>query len=322
MNIAFAGFRHNHIINLYNNAKESENITITKCFEEDDEARKTAEEQLGATFNAATYDDILNDKSIDAIAIGDYYGKRGKMIIDALKCGKHVICDKPICTSLSELKKIEEFSTQKGLVVACMLDLRFMPQAQKAKELIESGEIGDIKIVSFTGQHPLMYNSRPSWYFEDNKHGGTINDIAIHGIDLVRFITGKNLSKIDFSKTWNAFADKSPSFKDSALFNVTMDNMNVSGDVSYSAPSFSHPAYWNFYFWGKDGMINFSYRDQAVHIYKKEETLIPCEGIKPSAYFEEFLKEIHGNPSLMNTKDILESQRQTLIIQKESEKNE
>lgn len=320
MNIAFAGFRHNHIINLYKDAQSNEKINIVACFEEDDEARRIAQENLGAIFNANTYEDILNDESINAVAIGDYYGKRGEMIIDALTHGKHVICDKPLCTDISELDKIEKLSDEKNLVVACMLDLRYLPQAIKAGELIEKGEIGEVKTVSFTGQHPLMFSSRPRWYFEEGKHGGTINDIAIHGIDLVRFITGKNLTSVDFSKTWNAFADKAPQFKDSAIFSVTMDDMTVSGDVSYSAPSFTVPTYWDFYFWGTDGMLNFRYWDNKVHIYKKEETVIDCGEIKSPEYFNEFIKETERKESLMNTKDILKSQRQTLIIQGESEK--
>ncbi len=321
MNIAFAGFRHNHINNLYNNAKISEFVNIAACFEEDEAARKSAGEALGAVFNAETYEEILDNESISVIAIGDYYGKRGKMIIEALRHGKHVICDKPLCTDLSELDEIERLAKEKNLTVACMLDLRFMPQVSKVKELIESGEIGDIKIISFTGQHPLMFSSRPSWYFEDGKHGGTINDIAIHGIDLVRYLTGKDLTKVDFAKAWNAFADKAPDFKDSAIFTVTMENMTVSADVSYAAPSFGLPTYWDFYIWGSDGMINFRYMDSLIHIYKKEETVIDCgERINPP-YFEELLKETEGKPSLMNTEDILKSQRQVLTIQKESENN-
>ncbi|MBQ4527351.1 MAG: Gfo/Idh/MocA family oxidoreductase [Clostridia bacterium] len=319
MNIAFAGFRHNHIINLYKDAEVNSDINIIACYEEDTDARCSMTETLEADFNADTYGEILKNNMVDAIAIGDYYGKRGKMIIDALKNGKHVICDKPLCTTLSELDEIERLSTEKNLVVACMLDLRFLPQAIKAKELIGNGEIGEVKTVSFTGQHPLMFSSRPSWYFEEGKHGGTINDIAIHGIDLVRWLTKKNLTKIDFAKTWNAFADRAPDFKDSAVFTVTMEDVTVSADVSYSAPSFTVPTYWNFQFWGIEGMISFNYWDNRVHIYKKEETVIDCDEMKSPVYFAEFINQTEGKPSLMTTKDILQSQRQVLMIQKASE---
>lgn len=104
--------------------------------------------------------------------------KRG-YIIEALKHNKHVICDKPICTDLKELEEIEKLSKEKNLRVACMLDLRYIPQVGKVKELIQSGEIGEIKIASFTGQHFLDYGNRPIWYYEGNNQGGTINDIAI-----------------------------------------------------------------------------------------------------------------------------------------------
>lgn len=322
MNIAFAGFRHNHIISLYKDAQGHANIDIIACFEEDYDTRQNATELYGVVFNTETYEEILNNDNISAVAIGDYYGKRGKMIIEALRHGKHVICDKPLCTSLSELDEIERLAEEKQLKVACMLDLRFMPQVSKVKELIDSGEIGNIKIASFTGQHPLMFSKRPSWYFEKGKHGGTINDIAIHGIDLIKHITGKDLTKVDFAKTWNAFADKTPDFKDSALFTVTMEDMTLTADVSYAAPAFGLPTYWDFYLWGENGMINFRYSENVIRVYKKEASVIECGEKKNLSYFEEFIKEIDGKPSIWNTKDILESQRQVLIIQSEGEKYE
>ena len=314
MNIAFAGFRHGHINSLYKIASESENINLTGCFERDENAKCEAKEKLNAEFNYESYEEILNDEQVDAIAIGDYYGIRGKMIISALKAGKHVVCDKPLCTDLKELEEIEKLSEENNLKVWCMLDLRYMAQAEKAKQLIKEGEIGKIHIVSFTGQHPLMYGARPAWYFEEGKHGGTINDIAIHGIDLVRYITGENLSKINFVREWNAFADKEPQFKDCAQFNILMGDMTVSADVSYSAPSFGLPTYWDFYFWGSLGMINFKLSENKIYLYKNEKTEIECPEI-PITHLSDFMKEVNGEDTLMKTSDILKSQKQTLIIQ-------
>jgi predicted dehydrogenase len=202
-----------------------------------------------------------------------------------------------------------------------MLDLRYMAQASKTKELVESGVIGDVKLATFTGQHGLSFDSRPRWYFEDGKHGGTINDIAIHGLDLVRFITGKNLTKIDCAKTWNAYAVKAPNFKDCGQFMVDMEGMAVTADVSYSAPRFKGilPTYWDFYFWGLNGMIHFNLTENKTCLYKDGtcETF-ECEFFK-STYLDDLPKMIAGVPTLLNTKDILESQRQVLMIQKAAE---
>ncbi len=322
MKIAFAGFRHSHIFGLYNSVLEDDAVILKGCFEADEDAKKAAIESHNIDFNYNTYEDVLNDNEVEAIAIGDYYGKRGQMVIAALKAKKHVICDKPICTDLAELDEIEKLVDQKGLQVCCMLDLRYMSQIPKVCEIIGSGALGKIVNVTFTGQHCLDYGNRPQWYFEEGKHGGTLNDIAIHGIDVIRYITGKNLTKIDCARTWNAFADKEPAFEDCGQFMVRMDDVSIMADVSYAAPKFNGimPTYWDFHFWGTEGMLTFNLCTDDIHIFKTEEEVIACEAAKPG-YLKHFVQETQGIKTMMNTKDILASQRQVLQIQKAADEN-
>ena len=108
MNIAFAGFRHGHIFSLYNMAFYSEKFHISGFHEENTVVKEQISLANGIEFNYNTFEDILSDSNIDVIGIGDYFSKRGSMVISALKSGKHVICDKPICTSLCELDEIEK----------------------------------------------------------------------------------------------------------------------------------------------------------------------------------------------------------------------
>ncbi len=321
MNIAFAGFRHSHIIGLYNSCLKDPKVHITGCYENDNSAKNAVAASCSIEFNYNSYDDILNDENVDAVAIGDYYGIRGQLVIKALNAGKHVICDKPVCTHITELDEIERLAIEKNLQVCCMLDLRYMPQIPKVCEIIKNGEIGEVFNISFTGQHYLDYGNRPSWYFEAGKHGGTINDIAIHGIDLIRFITGKNLSAVNYAGARNAFAIKEPNFKDSAHFIADFGKIRVMGDVSYAAPGFDGilPTYWDFYFWGTKGMINFNYKSKNIRIYKKDREIIECEERK-IGYLGDFIKEIAGEKTIMNTKDILKSQRQALKIQRVTDK--
>lgn len=323
MNIAIAGFRHYHIFTLYNAIKVTPGVTLCGCFEENNTVREAVAKDYGVEFSYASYEDILSDASVDAVGIGDYFGKRGQMVIAALRAGKHVICDKPICTDLAELDVIEALAKEKKLQVSCMLDLRYLSTVEKACEIVSGGEIGRIVNVSFTGQHCLDYANRPHWYYEDGKHGGTINDIAIHGVDLVRFITGKNLTKVNCARVWNAFATEEPQFKDCGQFMVEMDDISLMADVSYAAPKFSGtlPTYWDFYFWGTDGMINFNLASDTIRLYKNEKTEIVCEP-KELSYLEDFYREIQGEKTVMNTFDILLSQRQVLEIQRAAEYGE
>ena len=323
MRIAFAGFRHGHIVSLYQSAQNTSDVTILGCFEEDDATREAIIKDLNADFCYGKYTDLVSDPAVEVVAIGDYYAKRGSLVIEALKNGKHVICDKPICTELAELDEIERLAKEKNLQVCCMLDLRYMEQTTKAKELIAAGAIGEVKIATFTGQHSLSFDSRPRWYFEDGKHGGTINDIAIHGVDLVRYITGKNLTKVNCAKTWNAYAVKAPNFKDCGQFMAEMEGMAVTADVSYAAPRFNGilPTYWDFYFWGTEGMIHFNMAENKTCLYKDGACqTFPCEFLH-SHYFDDLSKMIQGIPSLFNTVEILESQRQVLKLQKFAEQN-
>lgn len=322
MKIAFAGFRHGHIIALYNQVKECDRIEIFGCFEQDDEAREQAAKEFGVEFTHNSYEDFLNSDEVDIIAIGDYYGNRGNLAIQALKAGKHIIVDKPLCTSLSELDEIERLSTEKNLKVGCLLSLRYSPYTAVAKELIDTGKLGEIHTISFNGQHSLSYGERPMWYFEEGKHCGVINDISIHGVDLVEYLTGKKLNKVIAARTWNAFATEEPKFEDCAQYMAELDGgCGLMADISYAAPShieFGIPYYWQFLIWGSKGMIRFAEDGKPLEAYldyAKEVRYIegkPCE----NNHITDFIDEIEGKQGLLiTTGEVLKSQRDTLIIQ-------
>ena len=195
MNLVFVGFKHRHTGEIYHEAMANPDINVLGAWE-DTETGKALADGLGIDFNYATFEDVLNDEKVDAICLGGCYGERGQEAIAALKAGKHVYGDKPICTSLDELNEIEKLSKEKGLKVGCYLTMRFSKGMKTIKDLVDSGKLGEIGCVNMTAQHPLQYGVRPMWYFEEGKHGGTINDIAIHGIDLIRFLTGLGVKNV------------------------------------------------------------------------------------------------------------------------------
>jgi predicted dehydrogenase len=320
MNLAFAGFRHGHIFSLYRWAAEHPEVHIAAAWEENDEARKEAGGR-GVVFNCTSFDELLSFPGIDAVAIGDYYGIRGERIIKALKAGKHVVSDKPICTSLSELDEIERLSREKNLKVGCMLDLRYLGSAKAAKELISGGRLGEIHAISFGGQHSLNYGRRASWYFEKGKHGGTINDIAIHGIDLVRYITGRELESILAARCWNAFAKEEKHFKDCAQFMAVLSGRTgLLADVSYSLPGgckFPLVQPWRFTFWGEKGVLEFAAHDDTILLEMSgadRPEIIKAEPPKQNT-ITDFLADINGEPCELDTENVLKSSRAVLEIQ-------
>lgn len=318
LKILFAGFRHGHINVLYEKVRESELCVIAGCFEENEEARIEAEKNLGAVFHNKTYEEWLKS-DIDAVAIGDAYGKRGKLVIKALKAGKHVITDKPVCTEKCELEEIKSLCLKNNLKLSCMLDLRYLPQVKKAEELLKNGELGEICNVAFNGQHYINYEHRPKWYFEEGMHGGTINDLAIHGIDLVRLLSGMEIDKVDAARVWNSYAYKNKDFKDCALFMARLSNgAGILADVSYSAPSqaFSLPTYWEFRFWCKNGMMSFCINDSEITVYKEGESepLIIKTTQNEEDYLTEFIRAIEENDNSV-TQSVIKSTETALHLQ-------
>lgn len=320
--IAFAGFRHSHILCLYEDALASDGIEVVGAFEEDAATREVMASNHGVKFTYDSYEALLCDPLVDAVAIGDYYAIRGERAIRALEAGKHVITDKPLCTSREECERIRALAAERGLTVYMMLTLRFHQSIATAKRLIETGSVGEVRAISFDGQHPLNYGTRPAWYFEEGKHGGTINDIAIHGIDAVRYLTGKRIAGVSFAHTWNAFATEEPDFCDSAVFACELTGGGMlTADVSYSAPNglaFSLPTYWSFRVWGESGMLLFGVNLGTVKLFAKDAAQpreIAYDGTEPSL-IEDFIRYVEeGRVGIVTTEDVLLSTEDTLLIQ-------
>ncbi len=323
MNIAFAGFRHSHVFSVLKTVLTLSDVSIIAAWETYADSVAAAREH-GVTVTHSDYDEMLRLPTLDAVVVGDYYAARGEKIIKALSAGKHVYADKPICTSLSELEKIERLAKEKKLSVGCMLDLRCSGAAAAAKTVVDSGALGEIHNISFGGQHPLNYGSRPGWYFETGKHGGTINDIAIHGIDLVRFITGKGVQSVQAARCWNAYAKKVPEFCDSAQFMVTLDGgAGLIADVSYAMPYpmvCKSPLGWRFTMWGENGVMEFQGGADSVTLYLKNAAAPEIVTGTPLTAdpFYDFLADASGKPSAFTTDEVLHSARDTLKIQNET----
>src|ERR1051326_6441029 len=144
MRIGFIGFRHGHIMGLYNAVKTHPKVRLAGAVEEDGEttAKLAAEGKVALTH--ATLREMLEKTECDAIAVGDYFAKRGAVILAALAAGKHVIADKPICTRLEELERIGALAKQKNLKIGCLLDLLDCGVFRTTRKLIRGGEIGDV----------------------------------------------------------------------------------------------------------------------------------------------------------------------------------
>jgi predicted dehydrogenase len=327
--IAFAGFRHAHIHSVYRLAQTRADVEVVAAAEEDGATRAAL--QSGGAIRI-THDSIvamLDAVPCDVVAVGDYYGRRGALLIDALQRGKHVISDKPICTSPVELDQIESMARAGRLVLGCQLDMRDSPVSLEARRHILDGEIGAVHAIGVGGQHPLLFGTRPGWYFEPSKHGGTINDIGIHALDGLPWMTGLRFQEVIFARAWNARVPQAPHFQDAAQFALTMNNgAGVLGDVSYLGPDangYRIPQYWRMTFWGSDGLLetNFPANEVTIHRHSEQSPrVITAAGGMAGGYFDSFLRELRGETSglHLSSAEVLAASRLALRVQEAADK--
>src|ERR1051325_3037597 len=329
LRFVFTGFRHAHIFSLYNAARKRTDVEIVAACEEDEKTRQELQASDKAAITHHSLESMLEKVPCDVVAVGDYYGKRGSILIEALKRGKHVISDKPICTSLAELDEIEKLARAGNLSVGCQLDMRDSGVLLEVRRLIREGEIGTVHAISFGGQHPLLYGTRPNWYFEQGKHGGTINDIAIHALDAIPWLTGLEFARIEAARAWNARLPQAPFFQDAAQMLLTMNNgCGVLGDVSYLAPDscgYSIEQYWRMTFWGSKGLVESNYKAENVMLCRNDATapqLLPPQAGLAGGYLEAFLHEIRGEKQALHlsSSEVFRASRVALLVQGAADK--
>src|ERR1700678_195676 len=145
-----------------------------------------------------------------------------------------------------------------------MLELRDSGVFIKMRELVEAGEIGDIREIDVGAQHPLSLESRPHWYHEADKHGGTINDIGIHAFDALPWLTGLGFRRVAGARSWQTKGlPEGSHFNNGGQVLLEMDNgAGMIGSFSYVQPShlgYTIPMYWRVTLWGGSGVLEASH---------------------------------------------------------------
>ncbi len=316
--MAFVGFRHGHITSIYKQAQECEYVEVVGAVEEDPAHRADFAEPAGIELTHETMDELLNEVDCDVIATGDYYGKRGQITIDALKANKHVLADKPMCTSRQQLEEIKSLCEANDREIMIALTMRYNPGTRWMAQVVQEGGIGEFCTGIVIGLHPLAHGTRPDWYFEEGKQGGTINDLFIHGTDMIRWATELEFDKIIAAEAWNARADWAPFFQDSAQVVYQMDNAaKVMADVSYLTPEAAGWGPWEFFLWGTEGHVHVQGDDLLWQ--RADEGDMPLEAVDPPAFencvtdFASHLEE--GTPRLLSMDDCLQAQLAALAGQ-------
>ncbi|SDO13204.1 Gfo/Idh/MocA family protein [Halobacillus aidingensis] len=155
-------------------------------------------EEMAQKYGAKAYTDykeVLKLEEVDAISVCLPNYLHASVTIDALNEGKHVLCEKPMAVSLEEAQAMNHAAewNQKTLMIAH--NQRFVSSHQKAKTIIENGNLGNIYSFRTTfghgGPENWSIDGASSWFFDKEKaFVGAMGDLGVHKADLIRYLLG------------------------------------------------------------------------------------------------------------------------------------
>lgn len=136
-----------------------------------------------------SYGEMLADPEIEAVYNPLPNSEHAPLTIRALEAGKHVLCEKPFTMNASEAVQVAEVSKRTGKQVMEAFMWRFHPQVQQARDIIESGQIGELHLIrpsfSFTLGNPLDIRAVKSL------GGGALYDIGTYCVSGSRTFAGR-----------------------------------------------------------------------------------------------------------------------------------
>lgn len=150
----------------------------------------------------ASYGDLLQDKDIDAVSVCVANHMHAEVTIDALRAGKHVLCEKPMAASMEECEAMVAEAEKAGKKLLIGHNQLLTPAHKRAKELIDQGLIGKLLTFRTTFGHggPENWSITPgpnTWFF-DKKSAvlGAMADLGIHKIYLIQYLTNQKITEV------------------------------------------------------------------------------------------------------------------------------
>ena len=159
-----------------------------------DRARTMADQYGGRVYE--TVDALLSDTSLDAVSVCLANTAHADVTVSALNSGKHVLCEKPMATNLSDCTAMVKAAEKNGKVLMIDQNQRFAGAHVKAKKLLERGEIGKVLTFRTTFGHggPETWSvngSLNTWFFDKKRAAmGVMADLGVHKTDLIQYLLG------------------------------------------------------------------------------------------------------------------------------------
>ncbi len=178
-----------HLLDIY----YREDVRVVAVADSDIERAAEAAHRAGAECFGADYRPYLLREDVDIVIIATYTGSHLPILRDCLSAGKHVLCEKPIATSLEEGREFVELVKSARTKVLIAHILRHNESYKKIREFIRAGKIGKPTLIRMTQNHHALNWDRYLRLMEDCS---PIVDCGVHYFDVAEWLTGERICEV------------------------------------------------------------------------------------------------------------------------------
>jgi predicted dehydrogenase len=247
--IGFGRFAERSLLPAFKESKHTELIALTKR-DLEEALEKARKYEIPLAYSSSDIPAMLKNPEIEAVYIATPNKFHHKDAVSALQAGKHVILEKPMALSAAECKDIVENAKVSGTKLMIAHCFRFNSSIQYVKKIIDDGKLGNLVM----GTADFMTTGRDStrsWKYNKNKAGGGASfDLAIHVIDILRYLNSSSPVESVREIHW---PDPLPEnyVDEFAFFTMSFKN----GFVGRATGSFFGPRHTCLEIYGTDGLI-------------------------------------------------------------------
>ncbi len=171
------------------------------CDVDADRAREAAAEfDVPRAF--ASHRELLAEEPVDAVSVCTPNNTHMSLAIDALKAGKHVLCEKPLALNATQARRMVKAAAAAGRILMSAQSARYGAPAQFVKGLTDAGRLGDVYYAKALW---LRRNGIPRGWFQDVEQsgGGPLIDLGVHAVDLMWWLMGRPKPMTAFGVTFD-----------------------------------------------------------------------------------------------------------------------
>ena len=214
LRFAVVGFKHFHILEFVKGMRALPNAEFVGLAESDAALREKYTREFGVP-GFESIERLVEATEPEVVGLAEINAHKADAIGRLTSLGCHVLADKPMVTSLEQLDAVESAAAKSGKQVGLMLLERYHGPTRAVRAALLAGRLGKLVNLTALAPHKLKPDGRPDWMFRPDQYGGVLNDLAIHNLDLCRWMWGTEPVAVTASEGCLRF-ERFPGFTDHA----------------------------------------------------------------------------------------------------------